>query len=294
MLKNVLNTLKENGYNEIVYTFGIEESIREEEKRYINEKLSVNKVNDARSATFYALGKENLHNNCIVLINGDEIQNILTAITETWFQKLNIVIIALYKKYDDIKTDFLRRAIPNIVNIYEEDYKAYETSIIKATKAYSPTLITIKYNLMLPDYNYNNLTKKLNKFLKQDDEVFLYSINENTERCNFKIRDINEKYKYCIVSKYMGYIVGCKRKTLLCMPAKLLLLDLNILNNRYIDKNLKIILFNYNELGKETLLKDWCNCNKIKTIEADNILEKQLEEFWNEEEPTLLLLKGEM
>ena len=184
MLKNVLNTLKTNKYDEIIYTFGIEEAIQEEEKKYINSNFSVEKINDARSATFYALGKENLHNNCIILVNGDEIQNILTGITETWFQKLNIVIIALYKKYDDIKTDFLRRVMPNIIHIFEENYKEYEPSIIKATNAYSPTLITLKYNLILQEYNYNSLIKKLYKILKEDDEIFLYSMNKNIEKNN--------------------------------------------------------------------------------------------------------------
>ena len=126
MLKDVLNTLKNNGYNSIIFTQDIEESLQNEEKEYIEKEFLKVDIDDVRSATFFALGKENLHNNCIIIVNGEEIQNILTGITETWFQKLNVFVVALYSKYDDIKTDFLHRVMPNIIRIYDEDYRYYE------------------------------------------------------------------------------------------------------------------------------------------------------------------------
>ena len=292
MLEKILKTLKENGYKEIVYTFGIEESIENEEKKYISDNFKINRIKDIRSATFYALGKENLNNKCILIVNGDEIQNILTGITETWFQKLNIFIVALYKRYDDIKTEFLRRVIPNIVNIFEEEYNEYENFIIKATKAHSPTLITIKHSLSVQDYDYNNLILKLKKVIQNDSEIFLYNCNKEILKNDFKIKNIS--YKYCILSKYMGYIVGRKKKTLICIPEELLLLDLNILNNRYLDKNFKVIVFDFKEENYERQIKDWCNSNNIKTVESDKITVNQLDEFWKDEEPTILLLKGEI
>ena len=291
MLKNISETLNKHGYKDLIYTFDIESSLNEEDKIFINDYFSKETINDSRSATFFSLGKENLHRKSIVIINGNELQNILTGITETWFQKLNIIVIALYKKYDDIKTDFIHRVIPNIVKIYEDNYKEYESLILKAAKSYSPTLITLKYELLDIKYNYNNLIRSIEKILNSEEEVILYNMADSVENKKIIIKNIESKYKYCMVSKYMGYIIGKRKKTLLCMPAKLILLDLNILNNRYIDDNFKIILFEYNKI-EEKLLENWIDYNKIKTISTNNLDENIINEFWNLKEPTVLLVKG--
>ena len=291
MLKNILETLNKQGYKDLIYTFDIESSLNEEDKIFINDYFSKETINDSRSATFFSLGKENLHRKSIVIINGNELQNILTGITETWFQKLNIIVIALYEKYDDIKTDFIHRVIPNIVKIYEDNYKEYESLILKAAKSYSPTLITLKYELLDIKYNYNNLIRSIEKILNSEEEVILYNMADSVENKKIIIKNIESKYKYCMVSKYMGYIIRKRKKTLLCMPAKLILLDLNILNNRYIDENFKIILFEYNKI-EEKLLENWIDYNKIKTISTNNLDENIINEFWNLKEPTVLLVKG--
>ena len=291
MLKNILETLNKQGYKDLIYTFDIESSLNEEDKIFINDYFSKETINDSRSATFFSLGKENLHRKSIVIINGNELQNILTGITETWFQKLNIIVIALYEKYDDIKTDFIHRVIPNIVKIYEDNYKEYESLILKAAKSYSPTLITLKYELLDIKYDYNNLIECTEKILNSDEEVLLYNMTDSVENKKIVIKNIESKYKYCIISKYMGYIIGKRKKTLICMIAKLILLDLNIINNRYIDENFKIILFEYNKI-EEKLLENWIDYNKIKTISTNNLDENIINEFWNLKEPTVLLDKG--
>ena len=293
MLKDILETLKAKEYNNIIYTFDIKSEIKESDKEYINNNFQINNIKDVRSATFYALGKENLHKNCIILVNGDDLQSTLTGITETWFQKLNIFVIALYKKYDDIKTDFIRRVMPNIIKIYDEDFSEYEPLILKAIAQCTPSLITLKYDIVEIKYDYNDFIKLLSKILKNGDEVFCYNSNNMLEN-NFNIKSIKSKYKYCIISKYMGYIIGTKKKSLLCMPAMLLLLDLNILNNRYINENFKVILFNVEEIKEDDTLEKWIENNNIKSKCINKIDENVLNEFWNLEEPAILLVKGEI
>lgn len=294
MLKKIFKILKDNKYTNVIYTIDVEHNLAKNDKEFIENNFTVNSINDARSAIFYALGKENLNKKCIILIEGNNIQNVLTGITETWFQKLNIFIIALYTKFDDIKTDFLHRVIPNIIHIYNEDYEEYETMIANAATSLFPSLVTLKYNIKVENYKYDNLLILLNKILNEDDEVFLYNMEKNEKKYNFKINNINEKYKYCVISKYMGYIVGKKKKSILCIPAKLFLLDLNIFNNRYVNKNFKVILYGCEELGKEKQSESWINYNKIKTITINEIEQKSLEEWWKSEDPTMILLKGEI
>lgn len=291
MLEEILQTLKNKKYDNIIFTNDIDKNIDGNDKKYIDKNFNVKNIRDVRSATFYALGRENLHEKSIVLIEGDDLQNVLTGITETWFQKLNIFIIALYKKYDDIKTDFIRRAMPNIIHIFDEKYEEYEQQIINATNTCYPSLITLKYKLIEEIYKYNDLLNSLKNVLSQEDQVFIYNSAQNDKNIYFKVKNIDNKYKYCIISKYMGYITGVQKKCLLCIPAKLLLLDLNILNNRYMNENFKLILFNYNEIEKENKIEDWIKNNNIKIIKTDSV-EKELNRFWSSNEAIIMFLEG--
>lgn len=294
MLKNVLNTLISNGYKNIIFTQGIEECLQDEEKEYIEKEFTSENIDDVRSATFFALGKENLHSNCIIIVNGEEIQNILTGITETWFQKLNVFVIALYSKYDDIKTDFLRRVVPNIIQIYDEDYSYYENSIDKAIKTNYPSLITLKHEIKNVQYNYKNLLKYFDEILNEQNELILYNSNKNVEMTKYKVNNIEAKYKYGIISKYMGYIEGSKKKKILCIPAKVFLLELNILNNRYINENFKIIIFNCNKDLKDNSIENWVNNNNIKSMKAEMYNKETLYDFISKKEATILLVEGEI
>ena len=294
MLKDVLNTLKDNGYKNLIFTQDIEESLQNEEKEYIEKEFQKINIGDVRSATFFALGKENLHNNCIIIVNGEEIQNILTGITESWFQKLNVFVIALYSKYDDIKTDFLRRVMPNIIQIYDEDYKYYENSINKAMKTNYPSLITLKHEIKSIQYNYENLLKYFDEIINEQDELILYNSNKNIEMKKYKLNNIEAKYKYGIISKYMGYIEGSKKKKILCIPAKVFLLELNIVNNRYINENFKIIIFNCNKDLEDNSIENWVNNNNINTIKVNEYNKEKLYDFVSQKEATILLVEGEI
>lgn len=294
MLKKILTTLLKENYKNIVLTDDIKEIMHTDDAEYVKDKFNVNTIKDIRSATFYALGKENLHNKTAVIVRGEELQNTLTGITETWFQRLNVIIIALYEKYDNIKTGFIYRVIPNIIKIYEDDYSQYEKKILKSTNAYMPSLITLKYNFKNVEYNYDNLIGKLKNIMKEDDEVILYSDEDFEKVKEFKIKNIDQKYKYGILSKYMGYIIGKNKRVLLCIPTSLALIELNIFNNRYINEKFKIILFNSNKIDDVETLTKWVNNNKIKARIIDSLENDDLEEFWNSKEPEALIIKGEI
>ena len=60
-------------------------------------------IKDVRSAAFYAFGKSKVTNeNVVLLINGDYLPNAYTVLTEAWFQKTNLIIIALYNSIYDV------------------------------------------------------------------------------------------------------------------------------------------------------------------------------------------------
>ena len=136
--------------------------------------------------------------------------------------------------------------------------------------------------------------KNLDEILNKQDEIILYNHNKEIETKKYNLKNIEAKYKYGIISKYMGYIEGSKKKKILCIPAKVFLLELNILNNRYINENFKIILFNCNIDLKEKSIKNWANSNNIKLMKAKKYDKDILYDFINQKEATILLMEGEV
>ena len=60
---------------------------------------SVAEYQDARSAAFFAMGMSIKQKDPItLLLPGEYLTNIYTAITEAWFQKAEVIVYAFYKK----------------------------------------------------------------------------------------------------------------------------------------------------------------------------------------------------
>lgn len=294
MLKDVLNLFLDKKCNNLVITNDIEDRITKELKDYINNNFSVSKIEDVRSATFFALGNADVLNNTILLmVDGEYLPNIYTGITEAWFQKKNIIVIALYNEYDNINCEYLRNCIPNIINLYGNEISKYKNKIEQSINKSYCSLINIKYDDMNKQYNdYTKLCETLNKILTKTDEVFLYN-SDIQKKYNYEIKNILKEYKYGIVSKYMAYTISKQKKIILCCPADILNIDLNIFNNRYIDKNIKIILINDKNTIKTDRIEEWIQTNKVNVSIEQNIDEKKIKEFIESDRPEVMFIGGE-
>ena len=291
MLRKILNLLLEKQIKDVVCTEDILKSIDSQDKEYIEANFNMQIFNDLRSATFFSNGEVNSNNKPVILIvNGEFLPNIYTGITEAWFQRSNINIISIFEKYDEIKVEYLERCIPDILTIYEDSLETYKNTIYKFINNNMPALINIKYELNLDEkMNYANIINIFDNFIKENVDVFAYN-TKNESNNNINILNIEPKYKYGILSKYMGYITAKEKKSLLILPYELLKIDLNIFNNRYINENVKIIIYKEKEQNN---IEEWIKDNKIEILKTKKIDEKILQKFWDLNKASVLIVEEE-
>ena len=291
MLRKILNLLVEKQIKDVVCTEDILKSIDGQDKEYIEANFNMQIFNDLRSATFFSNGEVNSSNKPVILIiKGEFLPNIYTGITEAWFQRSNINIISIFKKYDEIKVEYLERCIPDILTIYDDGIEEYKNTIYKFIDNNMPALINIKYTLKLEEKSdYTSIINMLDSIVKNTVDVFIYNF-KNESKNNISIKNIEPKYKYGILSKYMGYITAKEKKSLLIMPYELLKIDLNIFNNRYINENVKIIIYK----GKEqNNIEEWIKDNKIEILKTEKIDEKIFKKFWDLNKASVLIVEEE-
>jgi hypothetical protein len=79
-----------------------------------------------------------------------------------------------------------------------------------------------------------------------------------------------------MISKYLGYTLGCNGKCILVMPIKLFIYDANIFNSRYIGNRFKIIFLR--EKDDTILPQTWIENNQIecRNIDAFSLQEAQI------------------
>ena len=292
MLREILNLFLEKEIKDIICTEDILNDIDISDKAYINASFNLQIFNDLRSATFFSNGEVNGNNEPVILIvNGEFLPNIYTGITEAWFQRSNINIIAIFEKYDDIKVEYLERCIPDILTIYDDSIEEYRNIIYKFIDNNMPSMINIKYALKLEEKSdYANIINILNDIVKDKVDVFAYN-TENESNNNIKIMNIESKYKYGILSKYMGYITAKKQKSLIVLPYELLKIDLNIFNNRYINENVKIVV--NKEKGQTNNIEEWIKDNNIEILQTKKLDKNIFKNFWNLDKTSVLIVEEE-
>ena len=291
MLRKILNLLLEKQIKDVVCTEDILKSIDGQDKEYIEANFNMQIFNDLRSATFFSNGEVNSSNKPVILIiAGEFLPDIYTGITEAWFQRSNINIISIFEKYDDIKVEYLERCIPDILTIYDDGIEEYKNTIYKFIDNNMPALINIKYTLKLEEKSdYTSITNMLDSIVKNTVDVFIYN-SKNESKNNIKVINIEPKYKYGILSKYMGYITAKEKKSLLILPYELLKIDLNIFNNRYINENVKIIIYKEKEQNN---IEEWIKDNKIEILKTKKIDDKILQKFWDLNKASVLIVEEE-
>ena len=291
MLRKILNLLLEKQIKDVVCTEDILKSIDGQDKEYIEANFNMQIFNDLRSATFFSNGEVNSSNKPVILIiKGEFLPNIYTGITEAWFQRSNINIISIFERYNDIKVEYLERCIPDILTIYDDGIEEYKNTIYKFIDNNMPALINIKYTLKIEEKSdYTSIINMLDNIVKNTVDVFIYN-SKNESKNNINIMNIEPKYKYGILSKYMGYITAKEKKSLLIMPYELLKIDLNIFNNRYINENVKIIIYKEKEQNN---IEEWIKDNKIEILKTKKIDEKILQKFWDLNKASVLIVEEE-
>lgn len=246
---------------------------------------------DARSAAFYAFGKSNRENKPVALIiNGEYLPNVYTAVTEAWFQKTNLIVVALYNTYREINCGYMDRCVINNIIADKTDISDIKPSDILCA---GPVLINIFGEaLSKRKYNYAEVLNCLDSVVEKNTPLFCYA-PDNIVCGALNIKPIDDKHKYGVLSKYFGYTIASEKKAVLCCTADCVTLDMNIFNNRYTTSNIKIIILDNDNIISHNRINEWIGsnnftCREIKTVSIDKI-----KQFYEEECASVIIVRGE-
>lgn len=245
--------------------------------KVIQEK-NIKFVDDARSAAFFAFGKAIRENKSIVLIvKAYEVVDIYTAITEAWFQKTNVIIVALCDNISDCEHTYMDRCVKKTIKITETQLE--KLSVDSLIKYRGPVLVdVIKENVLDKKIDYSNIINNINY---NDEEKVLYVYNpiDSYEVQNTQIITIDEKYQYGMVSKYLGYQISTSKKCILLCTAECIVKDLNIFNNREINEKIKIIVIDRDNVIEKKHIDQWIISNHLLVEIKEKITQSEIHNF---------------
>jgi len=228
--------------------------------------FKINEVRDARSAAFEAFGiLKMIEKPVAVIVDESELANTLTAATEAWFQRKDLLLITVnanfYRHFD-----YLDRCIVSESFLMEGSNN--EDIVHDIQLRHGPhllrTRITTKDEIPI---DYSEVFKLLGSYFSTEDVLMLY---HPTKIDGANIKELLPQHRYCAVSKYIGYLLGFKGRATLCIPERLLAYDSNIFNFRNISYSffLVVVADGTRIMSK---MEPWIESNGIKVINPDEL-----------------------
>lgn len=273
MIKQIITRLKEYGlYNYVLTDHNLDEILSN-----IVKPEQCTYFEDVRSATFFAFGQSKLQGKPSVLIVDDDfISNCYTALIETWMQRIPLIIIS-YNSRKLSSIQYLQRCLDAIYEI--NDKVNIDTTSSKWSAINGPILIRIFF-----DYNkngaftYADVLKQLTKRVAPE-RILCYNISIE-EAAEYGVANIEKKYKYGIISKYVGRLMS-GNPSILVIPDFILELESNIFNVRNLPSTFRVYI-------KKT--SDKIIDNYTQWLKSNNIEVKRFDDF-NEDEklPSMII-----
>lgn len=273
MIKQIITRLKEYGFfNYVLTDHNLDEILSN-----IVKPEQCTYFEDVRSATFFAFGQSKLQGKPSVLIVDDDfISNCYTALIETWMQRIPLIIIS-YNSRKLSSIQYLQRCLDAIYEI--NDKVNIDTTSSKWSAINGPILIRIFF-----DYNkngaftYADVLKQLTKRVAPE-RILCYNISIE-EAAEYGVANIEKKYKYGIISKYVGRLMS-GNSSVLVIPDFILELESNIFNVRNLPSTFRVYI-------KKT--SDKIIDNYTQWLKSNNIEVKRFDDFNDEEKiPSMII-----
>ena len=279
LLDCFLEKMKELGIKNVVMEDDLIEIIPNLERC----QFEIDLVSDVRSATFFACGKAEISDSPVLLIvKNDFISNCYTGLVESWFQRRKIIVLS-------IGTNIVNKDFGYLSNCSEAIWKIQNQNDIFdffncCNFAQSKPYVFVIEDSISPVSKEIPLIKRTSFDFSVFDTIFIY----NSFRTSFldnedRIRIIYDNEKYCVFSKFIGFVTAKNKPCLIIVPSSFVNYDLNIFNNRYSNKNIKIIL---KVDSDEQIIQNWVCSNGFKVFKTDNEAG-----FIGCDKPSVLLIK---
>lgn len=254
------------------------------------QPLIVNKAEmyaDARSAAFYALGKAIKSRASVTLVvPGEYLSSTYTAITEAWFQKANVVVLALFDKVSQVKTSWMDRCVLRTATYCEMEQVEFWADFRSAQGMPGPALFNLVGVPVADDpIDYGAALSAL-RGVSTSTDIWVY----NPTQCeDAHLRVIAPKDKYGVLSKYIGMSAVMDVGILIC-PARCALLDMNIFRTRYANGNMKIILWDESHKLDDLNTALWIQSNGWECAEAEQTDEAAYKWLMEQQRQSVLLV----
>ena len=278
-LERVLKELKNEGIKCLIYTSPTE-------KLYLSKLFGENElrfIEDVRSAVFTAYGMAKVgHTPIAILIKEAYLPSTYTGLTEAWFQRVPVIIVS-YNSINLESSAYLERCLDKscLINIDNN----IENDVRKTVSLHGPSLIKLSESFAEEDIiDYTEIVK-----LIRDNIGIIDILCYNTSHTNYNVINISANYKYGILSKYIGRLLGGK-DGILIIPEEILALDSNIFNFRNFPDTFKLVVKCKDGAYWDKLFT-WMSKNGIHIAELRNGCDnKEIIEALNQT-PTAVLIK---
>lgn len=223
-------------------------------------------IHDVRSATFYACGLAQQKNQSVALfVRKEYLPSTHTGLMEAWFQNRHIIVIAFGTDILNDDLSYFRTCTCSRLKIQSDAEVVHY--IQNKEKRTLPEIYLVEDNIE-PDIL---ITLKdgfdLNSLPSVPDKVFLYEKLSGLFKNHPSIVNFSERDKYGSISKYMGFCIADEKDSLLVIDDSLLYLDINILNNRYLNERFKVMVIG--DVIQPNVFK-WLDANHIIFFEDSN------------------------
>lgn len=255
MLKHILDSLKKKGVADVIITL---KQLLDLNNNIPGFELSF--VEDVRSAVFNAYGMAKIsHTPSVVIVDDAYLPNTYTALTEAWFQRVPVIVISLNSTNLE-SSWYLKRCID--AEFFVDNPTILKEIVDDVIKHKGPTLIKMSETLNEERIDYSRIRQILTGVV-ENEKVLCYNSSGQLEG----FENIKPEYKYGILSKYVGRLVGGE-KAILCIPEEILALDTNIFNFRDFPNGFRLFVkytdgFYWDKIGK------WLESNNINVAVVD-------------------------
>lgn len=261
--------------------------------------MSFQQVTDARSAAFFAYGKAKISMSAVLLIlNADEMPHSYTALTEAWFQKVPLIVVSLSS---DENPDGLEYLEPCIRESWTLSSDSTDSDLCRIADRSSCGTGPVLIRLSLADCHppeepcsraCEDVISKLAKFLRSGEHILYFGDTAHAGiKENYLIR-IGANTPYGVISKYMGFILGCKARSYLVAPLSVFGFDANIFNNRYIDQRFRVVFV---KNGEEKFVQpaEWIKSNGIHYTTCDRFTPEAANDFVMAEQASVVIVNAD-
>jgi hypothetical protein len=242
-------------------------STRYDTESIISVKLfKINEVRDARSAAFEAFGiLKMIENPVAVIVDESELASTLTAATEAWFQRKDLVLVTVNDNFSK-HFDYLDRCVVSeslLMKGSNNEMIIHEMQLCHGPHLLRTTIATREDSPI----DYSAAFQLLSGYLSTEDVIMLY---HPIRIKGANIKAILPQHRYCTVSKYIGNLLGTKERVVLCIPERLLAYDSNIFNFRNLP-DLFFLVVLADGCGVMDKLAPWIESNGIRIIQKEGM-----------------------